>query len=95
MSKAPVFVLILAAILPCQAGNVPSGKPEEAGMSAERLQRIHEEMQRHIDAHEISGAVTLVARRGRIVHFEAHGFMDLETRKPMAKDAVFRLASMS
>jgi CubicO group peptidase (beta-lactamase class C family) len=52
-------------------------------------------MQRHIDAHAISGAVTLVARRGRIVHFEAHGFMDLETRKPMAKDAVFRLASMS
>jgi CubicO group peptidase (beta-lactamase class C family) len=64
-------------------------------MSSERLQRIHEEMQRHIDAHEISGAVTLVARRGRIAHFEAHGLMDIESRKPMAKDAIFRLASMT
>jgi CubicO group peptidase (beta-lactamase class C family) len=64
-------------------------------MSSERLQRIHEEMQRHIDAHEISGAVTLVARRGRIAHFEAHGLMDIESGKPMAKDAIFRLASMT
>ena len=43
----------------------------------------------------MSGAVSLVARRGRIVHFEAHGLMDLESKKPMTKDAVFRLASMS
>jgi CubicO group peptidase (beta-lactamase class C family) len=64
-------------------------------MSAERLQRIHETIQRYIDAREISGAVTLVARKGRVVHFEAHGLMDLEAKKPMAKDAIFRLASMT
>src|SRR5438874_551437 len=81
--------------LPLSAGNVTSGKAEEVGMSAQRLHRIHEAMQRHIDAGEISGAVTLVARNGRIAHFEAHGLMDLETKRPMAKDAIFRLASMS
>ncbi len=64
-------------------------------MSTERLQRIHRVIQLHIDAGEISGAVTLVARHGRIVHFEAHGLMDLESKKPMTKDAIFRLASMS
>ena len=48
------------------AGGVPAGKPEDAGMSSERLARIHEAVERHIDAGEISGAVTLVARRGRI-----------------------------
>jgi len=52
-------------------------------------------LQRRIDAGDISGAVTLVARNGRVGHFETHGMMDIETRKPMAKDAIFRLASMT
>lgn len=64
-------------------------------MSSERLQRIHEAVQHHIDAHDVSGAVTLVARKGRIVHFEANGLMDMAAAKPMARDTIFRLASMS
>jgi CubicO group peptidase (beta-lactamase class C family) len=83
------------AALPVAAASVPPVKPEDVGLSQERLQRIHEAMQRHIDAGDISGAVTLVARRGRIAHFEAHGLMDIESKKPMQKDAIFRLASMS
>ncbi len=81
--------------LPLVAASIPSAKPEEVGLSSERLGRIHEAVQRHIDAQNICGAVTIVARRGRIAHFEAHGVMDLESKKPMAKDAVFRLASMT
>jgi CubicO group peptidase (beta-lactamase class C family) len=65
------------------------------GFSTERLQRIHEAVGRHIEAQDVSGAVTLVARRGRIVHFEAQGLMDIESKKPMLKDSIFRLASMS
>ena len=87
--------LALAGVIPVLAANVPAGAPESVGVSTERLARIHEAMMRHIDAGEISGAVTLVARRGRIVHFEAHGLMDLDSKRPMVKDAVFRLASMS
>ena len=64
-------------------------------MSSERLARIHEAVQRHIDAGSLSGAVTLVARHGRIAHLEAHGLMDIESKKAMPKDGVFRLASMS
>ena len=94
MPTMKTLALALAA-WPLMAGSVPAAKPEETGMSSERLQRIHESIQRHIDAGEISGAVTLVARRGHIAHFEAHGLMDLESKKPMAKDAIFRLASMS
>ena len=54
--------VLLAAVLapPLAAGGVPAGKPEEAGMSSERLQRIHQAMERHIEAGDISGAVTLV-----------------------------------
>ena len=36
-----------------------------------------------------------MARRGKVAHFEAHGFMDLETKKAVTKDAIFRLASTS
>lgn len=74
---------------------VPGGHPEDVGMSSERLARIHEAVMRHVDAGEISGAVTVVARRGRVVHFEAHGLMDIESKRPMQKDAIFRIASMS
>jgi CubicO group peptidase (beta-lactamase class C family) len=48
-----------------------------------------------MDAKNITGAVTVVARKGRVAHFEAQGSMDLEARIPMRKDAVFRMASMS
>lgn len=89
--------LFLAATLavPLAAGQVPVGRPEESGMSTERLQRIHEAMQRHIEAGTISGAVTMVARRGKIVHSQAHGVMDLESKRAMTTNAIFRLASMT
>jgi CubicO group peptidase (beta-lactamase class C family) len=78
------------------AGSVPTAaKPEEVGMSTDRLGRIGEAFQKHVDAHDISGAVGLVARRGKIAYFEAQGLMDIESKKPMRKDSIFRLASMS
>ncbi len=82
-------------LLPLAAASLPVAKPEDAGFSSERLQRIHEAIMRRVDAGDISGAVTLVARRGHLVHFEAHGLMDIESKKPMTKDALFRLASSS
>src|SRR5262245_31696783 len=69
--------------------------PESVGMSAERLHRVDELVQRNIDAGEISGAVTLVARNGQIVHLAAHGVADVGSKKPMQTDTVFRIASMS
>jgi CubicO group peptidase (beta-lactamase class C family) len=81
--------------LPLQAGTIVTGKPEELGFSVERLSRIHEAVQRHIDAKAVAGAVTLVVRQGRIAHFEAHGLIDVEANRPMPKDGIFRLASMS
>ena len=74
---------------------VPNGKPEDLGLSSERLQRITQVIQQYIDAKQISGALAVVARRGRVAHFEATGLMDIEHRTPMRKDAIFRMASMS
>ena len=77
------------------AGSIPRGKPEDVGMSSERLARIGPAMQRHIDAGEIAGVATLVARRGRIVHLEAYGYSDIAKRTPMRTDNIFGLASSS
>jgi CubicO group peptidase (beta-lactamase class C family) len=52
-------------------------------------------MLQNIEAGNFAGAVTLVARHGRIAHFETHGMMDLDAKKPMAKDAIFRIMSMT
>jgi CubicO group peptidase (beta-lactamase class C family) len=65
------------------------------GMSRERMARIAPVMKEQIDKGIVPGAVTLIARRGQVVHYEAHGFLDAKKTKPMAKDSLFRLASMT
>ncbi len=94
MPLKPKLRLCLFAFvaLPLAAQTV---KAESIGLSEERLPRIHEAIERHIAAHDISGAVTLVARRGQIAWFDAQGLMDIEANKPMRKDAIFRVFSMS
>jgi CubicO group peptidase (beta-lactamase class C family) len=93
--SAFVLSVIFAAALPALAASVQTAKPEQTGFSSERLVRIHEMVQRHIDAHDISGAVTLVARNGKVAHFEAHGMADIEAQKPMSKDSLFWIMSMT
>jgi len=98
MTKRLCLLLALAGcVQPLHAGPgaLSVAKPDELGFSSERLARIREAVQKHVDAGEVSGVVTLVARRGRIAHFESYGLLDLESKKPMPKDGIFRLASMS
>ena len=91
---ALLFAASLASSF-AMGASLPETKPDSVGLSAERLARVHETMERYIAAHQISGAVTLVARQGKTVHLEAHGLMDVESNKPMAKDTIFRIFSMS
>jgi CubicO group peptidase (beta-lactamase class C family) len=96
MKKLRYFAPVLAFLtVPLEAASIQGAKPEEVGFSSERLARIQQIVERHIDAHDIAGAVTLVARRGRIAQFEAYGLADLDSRKPMSKDSLFWIASMS
>jgi CubicO group peptidase (beta-lactamase class C family) len=91
-SLAAVCVLLGAV---AEGGSIPTATPEEVGLSTERLRVIDKVVQDAIDAGDVAGVVTLVARHGRIAHFEAHGLMNVESGEPMRKDAIFRLASMS
>ena len=77
------------------AEDVVVAKPESVGMSSERLQRINDFVQQHIDTDRIAGAVTLVARKGKVVHFEAQGWRDREDGVPMTRDSIFVLMSMT
>jgi CubicO group peptidase (beta-lactamase class C family) len=92
LAGATLGMLIVAGALRAEA---PMARPEQVGLSSERLQRIDELVQRHIDAGSFTGAVTLVARDGRIAYLEAHGLMDLEQNKPMVEDGIFRIMSMT
>ena len=92
---AAAVALFVSVLVLRSAAETAIAKPEDVGLSSERLARITEMMKRHIAAGEISGGVTLVARHGRIAHLEAVGVADVDSKKPMAKDAVFRIASMT
>ena len=69
--------------------------PEEVGMSSKRLERIRPIMQGYVDQKKISGLSTMIARKGKVVHFEQVGQLDKESNKPMTEDAVFRIYSMT
>ena len=68
---------------------------EEVGVSAERLERIRPVMQDYVDKGNLPGFLTVVARRGKIVHFETIGMQDIENKKPVESDTIFRIYSMS
>ena len=69
--------------------------PEEVGMSLKRLERIRPVMQGYVDQKKIAGLSTMIARKGKVVHFEQVGQLDKELNKPMTEDAVFRIYSMT
>src|SRR5215218_1705575 len=90
-----LVTLGLAAGLAAGAASARDVASEAQGFSPERLSRIAPVMKDEIAKGTMPGAVTLIARNGKIVHFEAHGFLDSAKTKPIGKDAVFRGFSMT
>ena len=74
---------------------IPPAIPEEVGMSAARLERITPAIQRWVDDGKIPGALTMIAREGKLVHFEKIGMQDIATAKPIEFDTIFRIYSMT
>jgi len=69
--------------------------PYGVGMASERLSRIGPAVERHLGDDKLAGAVTLVARRGKVVHLGSAGLLDRESGRPMETDAIFRIYSMT
>ena len=80
--------------LPVMDG-VPTAAPEEVGLSSARLERIDRAMQAYVERRDVAGVVSLVARRGKVVHFSAFGARDRDAGAPMTHDTIFRIASMT
>ncbi len=69
--------------------------PETQKFSVERLNRIDNMIKRYIDAGKMNGATALIARNGKIVYYRGFGYDDKENKKPMKRDAIFRIASQT
>ena len=89
---------LLAAFLsfhPIFATEIPHGDPAELGFSTEGLAKIQPAMQALVDSGKFAGVLTLIARKGKIMHFETAGLRDRESNKPMTEDTLFRIYSMT
>ena len=77
------------------AADLPRAKPESVGISSERLENIRKVLGAQVDAGVIPGYVALVARRGKVVYYDAYGVQNPNTKKVMSKDSIFRIYSMT
>lgn len=74
---------------------LPTSKPAKQSVSPERLDRLHHYIEQSVADRKLAGAVTLVARKGKLVDYQTFGYLDAEKQIPMPKDAIFRLYSMT
>lgn len=86
------FAFLLPLVL---AAAPPAPDPARAGMDAAQLGRIGPVLKEFVDRGQMSGAVTLVMRRGVLAHFEATGWQDADAKKPMQRDTIFQIMSMT
>ena len=89
---AAVFASVSSGVI---AADLGSARPESVGMSSQRLSRLGSEMKTLVERGAVPGVVTMVARNGKVVHFEAAGKRELEGGAPMKKDTLFRIYSMT
>ncbi len=99
--RAVVLMLLSALPLFSQTGTrqapplLSTATPESVGMYSERLNRLDGMIQSYIDKGAFPGVAAIVVRNGKIVYYKAFGKADLESNKPLAKDAIYRIASMT
>jgi len=89
------LLFILVTSIASAQGIPKATRPEEVGLSKERLQRISAWIQGDVDKGIVPGAVVMVLRKGKIAYYEAFGYRDREKKIPMTRDSIFRLASMT
>ena len=94
MNLRALLLLSLLA-MPLQAADVAVVDPEAVGFSTERLGKITDFVEREVAEGNLVGAVTLVARHGQVVLFESAGRYGIADNRPMDKDALFRIFSMT
>lgn len=95
MKKHFILFLIFAASLQTFAQTIINGTPESAGFSSERLKKIDNSMNEWVAKGYMNGGAALIIRNGKIAYHKAFGFNDLDTKEPLQKDGIFRIASQT
>jgi CubicO group peptidase (beta-lactamase class C family) len=88
-------LLWLCTLTPAHAQGLPSARPEQVGLSSERLGALAATLRADAEKGRIPGATLLVVRHGKVALFEAVGLLDPVKKTPMTRDAIFRIYSMS
>jgi CubicO group peptidase (beta-lactamase class C family) len=91
---------LVAFLLTCLVGiagasGLQPGKPDSVGISGQRLERLTAGMKALVEQGKLSGVVSMVAKDGKIIHFEATGQQNIASGAPMRKDSIFRIYSMT
>ncbi len=84
-----------AASVALNGDPLPRAKPEEVGLSSERLSEIAKRLNADVEAGRIPGAVIAIARKGKLAYYETFGFRDKAAGVAMTKDTIFNIASMT
>ena len=95
MRNHKLVLLGFAATSVILADGLAKVEPQEAGLSPERLQRLRRYVKDSVDRKEFAGINVAIARHGKLAYSESFGFLDVEAKKPMTADAIFRMASMT
>ena len=87
--------MLLAALPALAADPLPRAAPETLGLSPERLARVGSTIEAEVREGRMPGAVIAIARRGKLAYYEAFGFQDGGRTRPMTREAIFPIASMT
>lgn len=93
--RTAALTAAFALALPALANPLPKAAPEEVGLSSARLEKITATVKQWVDRKEIPGAVTLIARKGKLVYANTQGLRDAAKGEALAEDSIFRLYSMT
>lgn len=95
MKKLFILFLFSIASLPGFTQSIANTGPEAAGFSAERLKRLDQAMHEWVEKGYMNGAAALIIRDGKVAYYKAAGYNDLETKAPLQKEGIFRIASQT
>ena len=93
--KYHFLFFLFAAGLTFSQQKIITESPESVGFSSQRLNRLNYKMHKFVDDGKISSVQTAIIRRGKLIHFDTYGYSDIDSKKPLKENSIFRLASMT
>lgn len=89
-----IFCILFTLPLRGQLG-FPTASPESQGMSSVRLEKLNQQMHKYVDDGQLSNVQTAIMRNGKLVHFDTYGLSDVDSKKALTEDALWRIFSMT